>query len=405
MSRRLLISALPGERRAALLEDTRLVELSIQRDDRPCLLGNLYLGRVTAVDRPRGLAFVALGLERDAVLPLSEASDRKLSEGDALVVRLLREPETGGDHPKGARVTARLSAPPPDLDELVKAAKAPALLTHGNDPLDALIEASRLPDEILIDDLDGFAALKTRLNQVAPELEQRLRLDRETMPLFEREGVEEQIEALLLPTVPLPSGGSLLIEPVQSLTAVDVNSGSHVAGGGPDDLALAVNSEAARVLARQIRLRGLSGLIVVDFLALKEAGRKKAVVAALRRGLKGDREPHRVGPMAPSGLVEVTRRRGRLPLHELLTRPTGEAGSGRTKDPVTLAFDALRRLAREAAANPSRSLRIEADAAVAAALRGPAGPALASLQRRFGREIAVIARPAEPLDPYDIVID
>ena len=401
MSRRLLISALPGERRAAWLDGDRLVGLTLLRDDRPSLLGSLYLGRVTAVDKPRGLAFVALGLERDAVLPLSEAGGRRPAEGDALLVRLLREPESD----KGARVTARLQAAPPDLDARAAAVKAPALLERGDDPIAALLTEAEPPDEILVDDLETFAAVKARLTAAAPALADRLAHYRDALPLFEREGLEERIDALLQPRVALPSGGSLLIEPVRTLTAVDVNSGGHSGGGKPEDLAFALDREAAAVLARQIRLRGLSGLIVVDFLALADAGRRKAVVAALRQGLKGDREPHRVGPMSASGLVEITRRRGRTPLHELLTEPCGTAASGRTKDPVTLAFEALRALAREAAVQPAAGLRIVAEPAIAAALDGPAARARAALAERFGRPVEIVARPLLPSSPYDIVLE
>lgn len=401
MTRRLLVSALPGERRAAWLKDGRLADLVILRDDRPSLLGNLYLGRVTAVERPRGLAFVTLGLARDAILPLSEAPGRRPSEGDALVVRLVREPEAD----KGARVSAKIATPPRDLEALARQAKPPALLQRGDDPIARLMSEGSPPDEILIDDLAVLAETKARLSAAAPELLPRVAHDREARPLFDREGLEEQIDALLRPRVALPSGGSLLIEPVRTLTAIDVNSGGHDAGGAPEDLALAVDLEAAAALARQIRLRALSGLIVVDFLALSDAGRRKAVVAALRDGLKGDPEPHRVGPMAASGLVEVTRRRGRPPLHELLTQPCGPEGCGRTKDPVTLAYEALRALAREAAAQPTKRLRIEADPPVAAALQGPAAAARAGLAERCGRAIAVDPRPAAPAAAYDLVLE
>ena len=401
MSRRLVVSALPGECRAAWLEDGELVALQIRRDDKPNRLGNLYLGRVTAVDKPRGMAFLDIGLTRDGMLPLSEAPGSKPSEGDALVVRLLRDPETD----KGARLTARIKDPPPDLDALCADRKPPALLQAGDDLVAAVVAAKSPPDEIRIDDLTLFNALKAQLTVRDAMAAPRLHFHREPLTLFEEEGLEEAIERLLAPRVDLPSGGHLLIEPLRSLTAIDVNSGSHDAPGRPEDLAAAVDLEAAPEIARQIRLRGLSGLIVVDFLALSTKQQRQAVVAALRRALKGDREPHRVEAMAASGLVEISRRRGRPPLHEILTEPCGIGGSGRNKDPVTLAYEALRALGRDVRARPWKKARIEAEASVIAALEGPAKDALAALAEHWHRPIALEARPATTAHPFSIVIE
>ena len=401
MTRRLVISSLPGECRAAWLEDDALVELQIQRDDKPSRLGDLYLGRVKAVDKPRGMAFLDIGLAQAAMLPLSEAPGRRPSEGDAIVVRLLRDAEAD----KGARLTARLKDPPADLEELCAGQKPPALLQRGDDLISRLTAERPLPDEIVVDELALFTALKERLAEIEPDAVERLRLQREPLTLFEDEGLEEQIERLLEPRVDLPSGGHLLIEPLRSLTAIDVNSGSHQAKGGPEALAAAVDLEAAPEIARQIRLRGLSGLIVVDFLALAARPPRQAVVAALRGALKADREPHRVAAMSASGLVEISRRRGRPALHEILTEPCGIGGSGRRKDPVTLAYEALRALGREVAAKPWREATIDAEPAVVAALEGPAGPALNTLSERWRRPIILTARPAPAAAPFTIVVE
>ena len=401
MSRRLLVSSLPGETRAAWLEDDRLVALQIHRDDKPSCIGDLNLGRVTAVDRPRGMAFVEIGLERPGMLPLSEAPGRKLGEGDNLIVRVLRDPE--GD--KGARLTARIKDPPSDLEQLSQGRKAPALLQRGGDLLASLDLAASPLDEIQVDDLALHQAITAKLDSEDVASSPSLSLEREPLVLFEREGLEAEIDILLSPHAALPSGGHLLIEPLRSLTAIDVNSGGHAATGGPEDLAAAVDREAAPEIARQILLRALSGLIVVDFLALSERKQRQAVVADLRRALKADREPHRVEAMAASGLVEISRRRGRPALHETLTEPCGIGGSGRAKDPVTLAYEALRALGREIAGRPWRGAKIEAEAPVIAALQGTVAPALAYLSERWARPVELIARPAPPERPYDIVVE
>jgi Ribonuclease G/E len=395
--RRLVISALPGETRAAWLEDGRLVDLVVRRADRPSHLGNLYHGRVAKVDKALDAAFVELGLERAGFLPLGEGPGRRLAEGDAVVVRVLREAAGG----KGLRLSARIKDPPPDLERRARSARPPALLLQGDDPLERVLAARAPPDEIVVDDPDSHAAISARLAARAGGA--RLRLDLEPAPLFEREDLEGEIEALLEPRVALPSGGHLLVEPVRTLTAVDVNSGRHDGRGPAPDQALAVNLEAAVELPRQLRLRALSGLIVIDFLALPEGGPRRQVVAALRAGLKTDPDPARVHAMAPSGLVEMSRRRGRPALHELLTVPCGIGGGGRVKDPATLAFEALRAARREAASRPAAAIAVTAEPAVIAALEtGPAAAARQALEARLGRPLRLAAAPLPPGAPAEI---
>ncbi len=398
MSRRLVISALPGETRAAWLEDGRLVDLVVRRADRPSRLGNLYHGRVAKVDKGLDAAFVELGLARPGLLPLSEGPGRRLSEGDAVVVRVLREAAGG----KGLRLTARILGPPPGLDDRARDKRPPALLARGDDPIERVLAAGQAPDEIVFDDPEAFAAAKARLPELPPD---RLRLDLDPAPLFEREGLEAEIETLLRPRVALPCGGFLLIEPVTTLTAVDVNSGRHAGRGPAPEQALAVNLEAAAAIPRQLRLRALSGLIVVDFLALADAGPRKRVAAALRKGLKRDPEPSRVFPMTASGLLEFTRRRGRPALHELLTAPCGIDGGGRLKDAVTLAFEALRAARREAAARPGTHVTLRGAPAVIAALGGPAAAARQALEGRLGRQLTLVTEPAAAGEAAEIVLE
>ena len=402
MTRRLVISALPGETRAAWLEDGRLADIAIRRADRPSHLGDLYHGRVAKVDKALDAAFVELGLARPGLLPLSEGPGRRLTEGDAVIVRVLREAAGG----KGLRLSARIKDPPPDLEERARGARPPALLLKGDDPLERVLAARALPDEIVVDDPGTHAEIKARLAGRGDVPAEGVRLDLDPAPLFEREGLEGEIEALLEPRVELPSGGHLLVEPVRTLIAIDVNSGRHDGRGTAPEQALAVNLEAAAEVPRQLRLRALSGLIVIDFLALPEGGPRRQVAAALRAGLKDDPEPTRVEAMAASGLVELTRRRGRPALHELLTGPCGIGGGGRVKDPATLAFEALRAVRREAAARPEAAVTLGAAPAVIAALEtGPAAAARQALEARLGRPLALVNEVAAPGEPAEIVLE
>ena len=395
MSRRLLISALPGETRAAWLEDGRLTDLAILRDDKPWVGDNVYLGRVTARDQGLAAAFVDIGLERPGFLPLAEAP-KGLSEGDAVAVRVARQPGTD----KGARLSAR--GLPDALRAQAETLRPPALLRAAGDPIAAALAEDPPPEEIVLDDPVTFQRAKARLAE-RPELLARLRLDLDPEPPFEREGVEDAIEALLEPRVALPSGGYLLIEPVRTLTAVDVNTGGAEGRGGPAAQALAVDLEAAAEIPRQLRLRGLSGLIAIDFLPLRDEAARKRVVEALKRGLEDDPQPGRVFAPRRSGLVEMTRRRARPALHEILTEPCGIGGSGRVKDPVTRAYEALRALARAAARNPGRRVALAADARTLAALQGPAARARGLIEERLGR--ALDLRVQAGGDGFDIVLE
>ncbi len=395
MSRRLLISALPGETRAAWLEDGRLTDLAILRDDKPWVGDNVYLGRVTARDAGLAAAFVDIGLERPGFLPLAEAP-KGLSEGDAVAVRVARQPGTD----KGARLTAR--GLPDALRAKAETLRPPALLRAAGDPIAAALAEDPPPEEIVLDDPAVFQRAKARLAE-HPELLARLRLDLDPEPPFEREGVEDAIEALLEPRVALPSGGYLLIEPVRTLTAVDVNTGGAEGRGGPAAQARAVNLEAAAEIPRQLRLRGLSGLIAIDFLPLRDAAARKRVVEALKRGLEDDPQPGRVFAPRRSGLVEMTRRRARPALHEILTEPCGIGGSGRVKDPVTRAYEALRALARAAARNPGRRVALAAEPRILAALQGPAARARGLIEEGLGRALDLRAQAGG--DGFDIVLE
>ncbi|MGF1609319.1 MAG: ribonuclease E/G, partial [Kiloniellales bacterium] len=339
MSGRLLISALPGETRAAWLADGRLEELVILRADRPQHLGDVYLGRVMRLDRSLEAAFVEIGLERPGFLPLDLWPGKGLSEGDAVLVQVTRAPSDG----KGAKLSGRIAPRPAGLEQLAKAAQGttgpPSRLLQGQDPIARVLAAKAPPEAIVVDDPEVFRTAQARFAAAGSAHSERVSLYTGAQDLFEREGVEAVIEALLEPRVALPSGGALLIEPVSSMTAVDVDSGAQSESGGAARRALAVDLEAADAIPRQVRLRNLSGLLVIDFLPLPARADRQTVVAKLRAGLKTDREPTRAAPMSSSGLVELTRRRGGPALHERMTVPQG---SGR--DPVALAYAALRRL-------------------------------------------------------------
>ncbi|WP_193370092.1 ribonuclease E/G [Pelagibius marinus] len=396
MTAELFVSVLPGETRGALLRDDLLDELLILRDDAPPQAGDLFLARVQRFDKGLDGAFVDLGLERPGLLPRREMPEGPGGgvppEGTALAVKVLRAPAED----KGARVSAKgISA------LAIKDLKAPARLGGGalvavQGPLATLV-ARAAPQRVVCDD----AALLKQLKDLV-EGDCDFDLHSSGTPLFEAEGLEAEIEGLLSPRAELPSGGFLLVEPGRTLTAIDVNAGASDGRGGAEAQAKAVNLAAVPVIARQLRLRGLSGLIVVDFLAMKNPLDRKAVAAALRQAVADDPEPCQVFGVSPSGLLEMTRRRGRLPLHEILCRPCGFAGSGREKTPETLAYEALRATVAGALGQAVSKITLRAAPPVAAALKAGQAGALAAVERRLGRPVHVAADPL--VETYELVL-
>ena len=218
------------------------------------------------------------------------------------------------------------------------------MLASGDDPFEVLRAESEPPEEIVIDDLATFNQARRQLKD-RPDLLAASEAAQRTRALLDAD-LQMELAQLLEPYVPLPGGGNLLIEPVRTLTAIDVNAGSHKGTG--NRRAVEVNREAALEAARQIRLRELSGRILIDFLEMEGRREREALADFLRLQFASDPEPVQAYP--PRGqLFEITRRRTRPALHELLARRCGLGGSGWVRDPTAVAFEPCRwRLASSA---------------------------------------------------------
>ncbi|MCP5367132.1 MAG: ribonuclease E/G [Hyphomicrobiales bacterium] len=209
-------------------------------------------------------------------------------------------------------------------------------------------------------------------------------------PLFEAEGVEEQAEAALSPRVALPGGGALTVQETAAVTAIDVDSGAASGQGGRAAQALATNLEAVAEAARQMRLRGLAGLVVIDPLRLKSADGRRRVLAALRAAVAADPDRVEVAGYTRLGLIELTRRRAARSLARGISVACPAcAGQGRVRAPLAAAFAALRRLRREAASRPGRGLVLAAPTPVVVALEGTGAAALDATRARLGAALTL----------------
>jgi len=274
---------------------------------------------------------------------------------------------------------------------------APPTLLHRE--LDLALRSAR---DLLADDVDAIrvddAATRDRivefLESVAPSLARRVELYDEATPLFERFGVEAEIENALRSRVALPSGGSLVIHQTEALVAIDVNTGRYVGREDLEETVFAANMEAAPEIARQIRLRDLGGLLVVDFIDMEDPEHRRRLFEAFEAELARDRSRTRAAQISEFGLVEITRQRSRGNLERVLTRSCPCcAGAGRVKTDLTAALD-LRRalLAPPSLFRPGETVRVRVRPGVARVLAEE--DVLGDAERSLGIRVEPIEDPA-----------
>jgi ribonuclease G len=254
-------------------------------------------------------------------------------------------------------------------------------------------------DAIRVDDRETYARLAEFLGTVAPSLLPRLQLDEDPEPLFDRFGVEAEIESALKSRVPLQSGGSIVIHQTEALVAIDVNTGRYVGKEDLEETVFAINCEAIPEVARQMRLRDLGGLLVVDFIDMQDPEHRRQVFERFAAELSRDRARTRILQISEFGLVEVTRQRSRGNLERTLTRSCPDCGgSGRVKTDLTAALDLRRALLKTPALFATgETVRVRVPPSVARLIVEGESSALTDVEERFGVRVELI--PDETLPP------
>lgn len=233
------------------------------------------------------------------------------------------------------------------IDSIAHTTPAPARLYHDLDAISRVLRDIFNPtiSEVIIDSEKGYEQCRSCVQSFAPELIDRIRIHQGKSPLFERFRIEHEIQKALQRKVWMPSGGYLIIDQTEAMVCIDVNTGRYVGNANLEDTVLQTNIEAAKVIARQVRLRDLSGIIVIDFIDMESNRNRERVVAALRDGFLSDRAKVNISDFSPLGLVEMTRKRLKRSLQRILMQPCPTCkGSGMAKHPQTVAFEIIKEI-------------------------------------------------------------
>jgi ribonuclease G len=258
---------------------------------------------------------------------------------------------------------------------------------------------------VVVDSRETFQELARFAEQYMPRVRGRLSHYEGERPLFELYDVETEIERALSRRVALKSGGTLVIDQTEALTTIDVNTSGFVGSRSLDDTIFKTNLEAAQAIARQLRLRNLGGIVVIDFIDMQADEHRAAVLDELRRGLARDRTRVTLNGFTALGLVEMTRKRTRESLAHVLCEPCPTCdGRGAVKTAHTVCYEILREVLREARAFPAKEFRVLASQGVVDLFHEEESGSLAMLSEFIGKPISTQVESSYTQEQFDIVL-
>ncbi len=284
-----------------------------------------------------------------------------------------------------------------DILSKAKKAKAPALIYQ---ELDLVIRTIRdyfnaEIDEVLVDSHDVFDKAKAFFKATMPKFEHIVKLHHEKRPIFSKYQLEEQIDQIYEKKVPLKSGGSLVIEPTEALVSIDVNSGKSTGERGVEDTAFKTNLEAAEEVARQLRLRDLGGLIVIDFIDMRERKHNAEVEKTLKNALKADKARVTVGKISQFGMLEMSRQRIKQTLEQASYLECPHCGGrGKVKSVENMAISFLRKVHAAAAKGTVAEVRGGLPLEVAYYLLNRKKRELARIESDYDIEVTIKGKPS-----------
>jgi ribonuclease G len=258
---------------------------------------------------------------------------------------------------------------------------------------------------IKVDSLEQFAVMKAFGQEFMPAAAQKLAHYKGERPIFDLHAIDEEIAKALGRRVELKSGGYLIVDQTEALTTVDVNTGGFVGARNFDDTIFKTNLEAAQAIARQLRLRNLGGIIIVDFIDMTRDEHREAVLTEIRKQLTRDRVKTMCGGFSQLGLVEMTRKRTRESLAHMLCEPCAAcSGKGIVKTARSVAYDIFREILREARQFNPKEFRVVACPKVIELFLDEESQHLAGLSEFIGKPVSLQSESAMGQEQYDIVL-
>jgi ribonuclease E len=280
-----------------------------------------------------------------------------------------------------------------EIRERTLGSSAPALIYGDSDLIKRAIRDiyNRDIDEVIVEGEDGYKAARSFMKLLMPSHVKRVQNYVDTVPLFQRYGAEDQLAAMYQPVVQLKSGGYLVINPTEALVSIDINSGRSTREHNIEQTAYATNIEAANEIARQLRLRDMAGLVVIDFIDMESNGHIRKVEKAMKEALKNDRARIQVGRISSFGLMEMSRQRLRTGVLEASTRPCPHCeGSGLMRTASSAGLSALRMLEEEAARGRGSRIILRAGREAAVYVLNRKRGEIGEIESRYGVVIEVL---------------
>ncbi|HKT31379.1 MAG TPA: ribonuclease G [Gammaproteobacteria bacterium] len=289
-----------------------------------------------------------------------------------------------------------------------RAADTPAgQLVHADLPLSVRILRDlfgSVVEQVRVDSAEAHARMRDFAAMFVPEMAPRIQRYDGARPIFDLYGIEDEIRKALERKVTLKSGGYLIFDQTEAMTTVDVNTGAFVGHRNLEDTILKTNLEAAQAIARQLRLRNLGGIIIIDFIDMTDPGHRQQVLQALQQALAKDRAKNQVSEVSALGLVQMTRKRTRESLQHVLCMPCPVCqGRGALRTPETVCYDIFREILRVTRQFEVRELRVLAAQEVVDRLLDEESTGLAELEAQIGKPIRLQAETLYGQEQFDVV--
>ncbi|MDO8886145.1 Rne/Rng family ribonuclease [Candidatus Oleimmundimicrobium sp.] len=478
----MMISADEDEVRVAIVEDSKLAEIYIERIDTHSIVGNVYLGKVKDVLPGMEASFIDIGLRKNAFLYVDEVLfseeemesttplkiQHMLKKGQDVLIQVTREPMGT----KGARVTTFISLAgkylvlmpygdvlgvskrlpeeekkklkefgkkikPKNMGLIIRTAAEGAKLDDLKKDLNYLKRAwnmiktkadrSKSPNliyseeelalkmvrdvfasdfqRLIIDCPQRYKKIMSYLKKTNPEFRSKVQLYKDSMPLFDKFNINSQIESSLNRKVWLRSGGHISIDPTEALTAIDVNTGKYVGKTSLGETIFKTNLEAADEVARQIRLRDIGGIVVIDFIDMIDPRHRKKLFQAFNNALACDRTKSKVVEISKLGLAEMTRKNVSEGIMDILYETCSCCkGTGKIPSKETIFINLKRKLYAFCVSNPERAFLFKIHPDVADFVIGKNQEKLQKLQKRARKIVYIVEDSSVPSGDFELVV-